>query len=35
MSAERVLVDTNVLVNSFDIDAGQKHEAARSILLEL
>lgn len=35
MSGERVFVDTNVLVYSYDIDAGAKHDAARRVLREL
>jgi predicted nucleic acid-binding protein len=35
MSDDRVFVDTNVLVYSYDSDAGEKHAAARSLLLEL
>jgi predicted nucleic acid-binding protein len=32
MSDDRIFVDTNVLVYSYDADAGIKHETARSIL---
>lgn len=35
MNDERIFVDTNVLVYSYDSDAGQKHETARSLLLNL
>ncbi len=35
MSDDRVFVDTNVLVYAYDIEAGAKHETARSVLLEL
>lgn len=35
MSGSRIFVDTNVLVYSYDTDAGIKHETARSVLREL
>jgi predicted nucleic acid-binding protein len=35
MSDDRIFVDTNVLVYSYDSDAGPKHTTARSILIEL
>ena len=35
MSGERVFVDTNVLVYSYDVDAGVKHHLARTVLREL
>ncbi len=35
MSGEITFVDTNVLVYSYDVDAGSKHETARSVLREL
>lgn len=35
MSGDRIFVDTNVLVYSYDTDAGIKHETARSVLREL
>ena len=35
MNDDRVFVDTNVLVYSYDADAGQKHDTARSVLIDL
>lgn len=35
MSDERIFVDTNVLVYSYDLDAGAKHDTARSVLKDL
>ncbi len=35
MTDDRVFVDTNVLVYSYDADAGQKHDSARSVLVDL
>ena len=35
MNDDRVFVDTNVLVYSYDADAGQKHDTARSVLVDL
>jgi predicted nucleic acid-binding protein len=35
MSDDRVFVDSNVLVYSYDADAGEKHATARSILTDL
>ncbi len=35
MNGDRIFVDTNILVYGHDQDAGQKHHAARLILLEL
>jgi predicted nucleic acid-binding protein len=35
MTDDRVFVDTNVLVYSYDADAGQKHDMARSVLIDL
>jgi predicted nucleic acid-binding protein len=32
MSDDRIFVDTNVLVYSYDTDAGSKHDTARSVL---
>jgi predicted nucleic acid-binding protein len=34
MSA-KTIVDTNVLIYAHDVDAGEKHEAAKSLLREL
>ena len=31
----RVFVDTNVLVYAYDVDAGQKHDAARALIADL
>ncbi len=35
MTDERVSVDTNILVYSYDADAGSKHETANSVLADL
>lgn len=35
MNDDRAFVDTNVLVYSYDVDAGRKHDAARSLLIDL
>jgi predicted nucleic acid-binding protein len=35
MIDDRIFVDTNILVYSYDTDAGIKHETARSVLREL
>jgi predicted nucleic acid-binding protein len=35
MTPERTFVDTNVLVYAYDADAGAKHRAAQSILVDL
>lgn len=35
MNDDRVFVDTNILVYSYDTDAGQKHDTARSVLMDL
>jgi predicted nucleic acid-binding protein len=35
MNDDRIFVDTNILVYSYDTDAGIKHETARSVLREL
>ena len=35
MNDDRIFVDTNVLVYSYDTDAGQKHDTARSVLMDL
>ena len=35
MSAERVFIDTNVIVYAYDQDAGRKRDLARGILADL
>jgi predicted nucleic acid-binding protein len=35
MNDDRAFVNTNVLVPSYDVDAGQKHDTARSLLIDL
>ncbi|MHB1987557.1 MAG: PIN domain-containing protein [Acidimicrobiales bacterium] len=35
MNDDRVFIDTNILVYSYDADAGQKHDMARSLLKDL
>jgi len=35
MGGDRVFVDTNILVYSYDTDGGHKHETARSVLADL
>jgi len=35
MSEDRIFVDTNVLVYAHDVDAGQKHQIAQGLLIEL
>ncbi|MHB1534721.1 MAG: PIN domain-containing protein [Acidimicrobiales bacterium] len=35
MNDDRIFVDTNILVYSYDADAGQKHDTARSVLVDL
>jgi predicted nucleic acid-binding protein len=35
MSDEPIFVDTNVLVYSYDVDAGEKHEMAKSVVVDL
>ena len=35
MSAERVFVDTNIIVYAYDRDAGRKHEIARDLMTGL
>ncbi len=35
MNEDKIFVDTNVLVYGHDIDAGQKHQIARNILIDL
>ena len=35
MSDDRIFVDTNILVYGHDIDAGQKHQIAQNLLIDL
>ncbi|MGO9560309.1 MAG: PIN domain-containing protein [Acidimicrobiales bacterium] len=35
MIGDRVFVDTNVLVYAYDSEAGEKHEKARAVLMDL
>jgi predicted nucleic acid-binding protein len=35
MNGDKVFIDTNILVYGHDVDAGQKHQIARSVLVEL
>ncbi len=35
MNEDRIFVDTNVLVYAHDVDAGQKHQIAQGLLVEL
>jgi len=35
MNGDRIFIDTNILVYGHDVDAGQKHQIARSTLVEL
>jgi len=35
MNGDKLFVDTNILVYGHDVDAGQKHQIARSALVEL
>ena len=35
MNGDRIFIDTNILVCGHDVDAGQKHQIARSALVEL
>ncbi|HWE71467.1 MAG TPA: PIN domain-containing protein [Acidimicrobiales bacterium] len=35
MDDDRIFIDTNVLVYSYDTDAGQKHQIARTLLVDL
>jgi predicted nucleic acid-binding protein len=35
MSGDKIFIDTNILVYGHDVDAGQKHQIARSTLVEL
>jgi predicted nucleic acid-binding protein len=35
MSDDRIFVDTNVLVYAYDTDAGEKHQTARTVLMNL
>jgi predicted nucleic acid-binding protein len=35
MNGDKIFIDTNILVHGHDVDAGQKHQIARSTLVEL
>lgn len=35
MPADRSFVDTNLLVYAYDVDAGEKHDVAKQLLLQL
>ena len=35
MNGDKIFIDTNILVYGHDVDAGQKHQVARSILVKL
>lgn len=35
MSAERVFLDTNIIIYAYDRDAGRKHEIARNLMIDL
>ena len=35
MNEDKIFIDTNILVYGYDVDAGQKHQIARSTLVEL
>jgi predicted nucleic acid-binding protein len=35
MKGDKIFIDTNILVYGHDVDAGQKHQIARSTLVEL
>ena len=35
MNGDKIFIDTNILVYGHDVDAGQKHQIARSTLVEL
>ena len=35
MNEDKIFVDTNVLVYAHDVDAGQKHQIAQGLLIEL
>jgi predicted nucleic acid-binding protein len=35
MSGTKTFIDTNILVYAYDVSAGEKHEAARQVLIDL